>query len=287
MSCTILVFVKQVPDTKNVTGDAMKPDGTINRQALPAIFNPEDLNALELALQLKDRYGAKVVVATMGLPAAAGILRDSLFRGADETVLLTDRALGGSDTLATSFALRNFDLVLCGRQAIDGDTAQVGPQIAEKLGIPQISYVQEVQSLGDGKIRAKRAIEGGYEVLEAPLPALLTVVDANQPRPQNASRIIKYKKAKTPSEIAAAKGAPASDEEIAALSSKGLLIQEWNAAYCVPQDEFDRLGKAGSPTNVKHILSVVLTAGNFQEVAPTQDAIGNLVHELIEDHTLG
>ena len=141
MSCTILVFVKQVPDTKNVTGEAMKPDGTINRQALPAIFNPEDLNALELALQLKDRYGAKVIVATMGLPAAAGILRDSLFRGADETVLLTDRALGGSDTLATSFALSrlakkvgNFDLVMCGRQAIDGDTAQVGPQIAEKLG---------------------------------------------------------------------------------------------------------------------------------------------------------
>ena len=286
MSCTILVFVKQVPDTKNVTGDAMKPDGTINRQALPAIFNPEDLNALELALQLKDRYGAKVIVATMGLPAAAGILRDSLFRGADETVLLTDRALGGSDTLATSFALSrmakkigNFDLVLCGRQAIDGDTAQVG--------IPQISYVQEVQELGNGKIRAKRAIEGGYEVLEAPLPALLTVVDANQPRPQNASRIIKYKKAKTPSEIAAAKGAPASDEEIAALSAKGLLIQEWNAAYCVPQDEFNRLGKAGSPTNVKHILSVVLTAGNFQEVAPTPEAVGNLVHELIEDHTLG
>ena len=294
MSCTILVFVKQVPDTKNVTGDAMKPDGTINRQALPAIFNPEDLNALELALQLKDRYGAKVVVATMGLPAAAGILRDSLFRGADETVLLTDRALGGSDTLATSFALSrlakkigNFDLVLCGRQAIDGDTAQVGPQIAEKLGIPQISYVQEVQELGNGKIRAKRAIEGGYEVLEAPLPALLTVVDANQPRPQNASRIIKYKKAKTPSEIAAAKGAPATDDELAALSAKGLLIQEWNAAYCVPQEEFDRLGKAGSPTNVKHILSVVLTAGNFQEVAPTQEAVGNLVHELIEDHTLG
>ena len=136
-------------------------------------------------------------------------------------------------------------------------------------------------------VGAKRAIEGGYEVLEAPLPALLTVVDANQPRPQNASRIIKYKKAKTPSEVAAAKGAPASDEEIAALSAKGLLIQEWNAAYCVPQDEFDRLGKAGSPTNVKHILSVVLTAGNFQEVAPTQEAVGNLVHELIEDHTLG
>ena len=153
--------------------------------------------------------------------------------------------------------------------------------------IPQISYVQEVQELSDGKIRAKRAIEGGYEVLESPLPVLLTVVDANQPRPQNASRIIKYKKAKTPSEVAAAKGAPATDDELSALSAKGLLIQEWNAASCVPENEFGRLGKAGSPTNVKHILSVVLTAGNFQEVAPTQEAVGDLVHELIEDHTLG
>ena len=283
MSCTILVFVKQVPDTKNVTGDAMKPDGTIN--------------AVEAALAIKDKNpDCKVVVVSMGPFPAAGMLHECLAMGCDEAVLISGREFGGSDTFATSqiiaaginhIGVEEGDMVFCGRQAIDGDTAQVGPQIAEKLGIPQISYVQEVQDLGSGKIRAKRAIEGGYEVLEAPLPALLTVVDANQPRPQNASRIIKYKKAKTPSEIAAAKGAPASDEEIAALSTKGLLIQEWNAAYCVPQDEFNRLGKAGSPTNVKHILSVVLTAGNFQEVAPTPDAVGNLVHELIEDHTLG
>ena len=140
MSYTIIVFVKQVPDTQNISGDAMKPDGTVNRQALPAIFNPEDLNALELALQLKDRYGAKVVAATMGPPNAAEVLRDALCRGADEAVLLTDRAFAGADTLATSYALTccakaigNFDLILCGRQAIDGDTAQVGPQIAEKL----------------------------------------------------------------------------------------------------------------------------------------------------------
>ena len=177
MNHKIIVFVKQVPDTKNVTGQAMKPDGTINRAALPAIFNPEDLNALELALELKDRYQATVTVAAMGLPAAAAILRDSLCRGADEAVLLTDRALGGSDTLATSFALSRlaktiggYDLILCGRQAIDGDTAQVGPQIAEKLALPQISYVQEVQDYAEKTIRAKRAIEGGYEILEAPLP---------------------------------------------------------------------------------------------------------------------
>ena len=169
MSYKIIVFVKQVPDTKNVTGDAMKPDGTVNRAALPAIFNPEDLNALELALQLKDRFGAHVVVATMGPPNAAKILRDSLCMGADEAVLLTDRAFAGADTLATSYALSccakkigDFDLILCGRQAIDGDTAQVGPQIAEKLGIPQFSYVEDVISLEGKNIRAKRAIEGGY-----------------------------------------------------------------------------------------------------------------------------
>ena len=289
-----IVCVKQVPDTSGKV--AVNPDGTLNRASMPTISNPDDMNALEAALALKDATGCKVVVVSMGPPPAEGMLHEMLAMGADEAFLISGREFGGSDTFATSqiiaagiqaIGLDDDDVVFCGRQAIDGDTAQVGPQIAEKLGIPQISYVQEVQELGDGKIRAKRAIEGGYEVLEAPLPALLTVVDANQPRPQNASRIIKYKKAKTPSEIAAAKGAPATDEDIAALSAKGLLIQEWNAAYCVPQDEFNRLGKAGSPTNVKHILSVVLTAGNFQEVAPTPEAVGNLVHELIEDHTLG
>ena len=190
MSQTVLVFVKQVPDTQNISGDAMTPEGTVNRAALPAIFNPEDLNALELALQLKDRYGVKVVVATMGPPSASEVLRNSLFRGADEAILLTDRAFAGADTLATSFALSccakkvgNFDLILCGRQAIDGDTAQVGPQIAEKLKMPQIAYVEDVVELSDKKIVAKHAIEGGYEVLESPLPCLLTVIDANEPRP--------------------------------------------------------------------------------------------------------
>ena len=297
MRQTIIVFVKQVPDTKNVTGQAMKPDGTVNRQALPAIFNPEDLNALELALQLKDRYQAKVVVATMGPPSASEVLRDALFRGADEAVLLTDRAFAGSDTLATSFALSrcakkigNFDLILCGRQAIDGDTAQVGPQLAEKLSLPQISYVEEVLSFGDGKIRARRAIEGGYEILEAPTPALLTVVDANEPRPQNAARIMKYKKAKTKSELAASKastyvGGESVAEDLETKAAKGLLIQEWSAAD-VEADPM-RIGFAGSPTKVKQIQSVVLTAGDYKAVDATEAGVSNLIHELIEDHTLG
>ena len=289
MSYKIIVFVKQVPDTKNVTGEAMKPDGTINRAALPAIFNPEDLNALELALQLKDRYGAQVVAATMGLPKAADILRVALCMGADEAVLLTDRILGGADTLATSYALSccakkigNFDLILCGRQAIDGDTAQVGPQIAEKLKIPQFSYVEEVISLEGKTIRAKRAIEGGYEILEAPMPVLLTVIDANEPRPQNAARIMKFKKAKTLSEF---KAAGAAADLIDQSKKKGLVIQEWSAADVDADPK--RCGKAGSPTNVKQIMSVVLTAGDFKKIEPTEAGVGDLVRELIEDHTLG
>ncbi|OGV59149.1 MAG: electron transfer flavoprotein subunit beta [Lentisphaerae bacterium GWF2_52_8] len=298
MSYTIIVFVKQVPDTKNVTGQAMKPDGTVNRAALPAIFNPEDLNALELALQLKDRYGARVIVGTMGPPPATAILRDALYRGADEAILLTDRAFAGADTLATSYALSccvkklgHFDLILCGRQAIDGDTAQVGPQLAEKCHLPQVSYVEEVVSLDSKKIVAKRAIEGGYEVLECPLPALLTVVDANEPRPPAARRIMKCKKAKTRSELAKAHGyANYTDAEVLvteeeALKAKGLWIHEWTAAD-VGADP-NRIGLAGSPTKVKMIESVVLAGADFKKVEPSEEGIHKLIHELIEDHTLG
>ena len=288
MSYTIIVFVKQVPDTQNITGDAMKADGTVNRQALPAIFNPEDLNALELALQLKDRYQAKVTVATMGPPAAAEVLRDALCRGADNAVLLTDRAFAGADTLATSYALSKcagkigkFDLILCGRQAIDGDTAQVGPQIAEKLHLPQISYVEEVLELNEKTVKARRAIEGGYEILETPTPALFTVIDANEPRPKNAIRIMKYKKAKSKLDL----GADATAEDIEKLAAKDLLIQAWSATDVGAAPE--RIGFAGSPTKVKQIQSVVLTAGDYKAVEATDAGVTNLIHELIEDHTLG
>ena len=164
-----VVLVKQVPDTANVTGEAMKEDGTINRSALPAVFNPEDLNALEEALKLKDSHGARVTVVTMGPPAAVQVLRESLYRGADEVILLTDRAFAGADTLATSYALSlaveklgGADLVLCGRQAIDGDTAQVGPQTAEKLGYPQITCVSRIDALdGAGGRRSRLRHCGG------------------------------------------------------------------------------------------------------------------------------
>lgn len=297
MSYTVLVFVKQVPDTQNITGEAMKADGTVNRAALPAIFNPEDLNALELALQLKDRYGAKVVVGTMGPPAAADVLRDALFRGADEALLLTDRAFAGADTLATSYALScaakkvgKVDLILCGRQAIDGDTAQVGPQLAEKLKMPQICYVEEVLELAENKIVARRAIEGGYEILESPLPCLLTVIDANDPRPPAAKRIMKYKRAMTKSEINKKVSDPYTgnadaDAEIKALEAKGLIIAELTAE-AVNADPA-RIGMAGSPTKVKAIQSVVLAGGEAKKIEPTTEGINALIHELIADHTLG
>ena len=298
MSYTVLVFIKQVPDTQNISSDAMTPEGTVNRAALPAIFNPEDLNALELALQLKDRYGVRIVVATMGTPAAAEVLRQALYRGADETILITDRALAGADTLATSYTLSccakkigNVDLILCGRQAIDGDTAQVGPQIAEKLKMPQICYVEEVLEFGNGKIVAKRAIEGGYEVLESPLPALLTVIDANEPRPMNAKKIMKFKRACTASEVAKANAsadcqdAQSLEAKLQNLKNAGCLIKEYNAADIGAEPA--RIGFAGSPTKVKQIMNVVLTASEAKSVPATAEGINQLIHELISDHTLG
>ena len=297
MSYTIVVFVKQVPDTQNITGDAMKPDGTVNRAALPAIFNPEDLNALELGIQLKERYNAKLIVGTMGPPNAAEVLRASLFRGADEAILLTDRAFAGADTLATSYALSccakkigKIDLILCGRQAIDGDTAQVGPQLAEKLGLPQVSYVEEVEELSKKKVRARRAIEGGYEIVEAPIPALMTVVEANEPRPANAKNIMKYKKAMTRSELHKTYAGEYTDAEALAakeeeLMKKGLWIHEYSAADVGA--DVERIGLKGSPTKVKKIQSVVLTGADFKEIEPTEAGVNSLIHELIEDHTLG
>ena len=178
----IVVLAKQVPDTRNVGKDAMKADGTVNRAALPAIFNPEDLNALEQALRLKDKIeGTTVHILTMGPGRAAEVIREAMFRGADGGYLLSDRAFAGSDTLATSYALAcalrnlNADLLICGRQAIDGDTAQVGPQVAEKLGLPQVTYAEEILECTDSKMTIKRRLERGIEVVECPIPCVVTV----------------------------------------------------------------------------------------------------------------
>ena len=184
MKLSIVVLAKQVPDTRNVGLDAMTPEGTVNRSALPAIFNPEDLNALEQALRLKDQNpGTKVTVITMGPGRAAEVIREAMYRGADNGYLLTDRAFAGADTLATSYALSaaikqvapDADLIISGCQAIDGDTAQVGPQVAEKLNLNQITYIEEILSCQNGLIRVKRHIDGGVETVESALPCVLTV----------------------------------------------------------------------------------------------------------------
>ena len=297
MAYNIVVLIKQVPDTKRITGDAMRDDGTVNRSALPAVFNPEDLHALEAALKLKERYGGRVTVVTMGPPMACEVLRESLERGADGVVLITDRRAAASDTLATSYILSRavrklaerapVNLVVCGRQAIDGDTAQVPPQTAEKLGWPQVTYVERVEEVAGGRIRARRNTGTGTERVECPLPCLLTVTDqAPSPRPASAKRIMAVKKARSRAEIERETPDPAQARARAeALQARGLLITQWDLgdigadlAWC---------GRDGSPTWVKRIQSVVLKGSGFKKVEPTEEAMATMVHELIEDHTIG
>ncbi len=182
----VIVCIKQVPDTKG--GVEFNPDGTLNRAAMLAIMNPDDKAGLEAALRLKDEYGAEVTVLTMGLPKAAAVLREAIAMGADKGILVTDRVLGGADTWATSTtiagAIRNldYDIIITGRQAIDGDTAQVGPQIAEHLGIPVISYAEDIKLDGDAVI-VQRQYEDRYHIIKAQTPCLITALsELNEPR---------------------------------------------------------------------------------------------------------
>ena len=290
-----VVLVKQVPDTKRITGQAMNEDGTVNRAALPAIFNPEDLNALELALDIKDRFGGTVTVMAMGLPAAADVLRAGLYRGADEAILVTDRRCAASDTLATSYILScgvkklNPDIVLCGRQAIDGDTAQVGPQIAEKLDLPQVTYVEDLVSLDGKTMIAKRNLGNGWQEVKSELPVLLTVLDtANEPRVPRARQLMRCKTAKCRLEVeAAAKEDPSIDVDAVCkeLEDKGLLIKQWDLDFL--EADMQWCGRDGSPTKVHRIQSVVLAAKDTKDVEPTQAGVESMVHELIVDHTIG
>ncbi len=299
MSYNCVVLAKQVPDTQRITGQVMNDDGTVNRAALPAIFNPEDLNALEMALQIKDRFGGRVTVITMGLPAAANVLRDALYRGADDAILVTDPRCAASDTLATSYILSctvkklDYDIVLCGRQAIDGDTAQVGPQLAEKLGITQITYVEALEGLEENVITARRNIGNGWQLVRARLPVLLTVTgEANEPRVAVARKMMRYKNARTRAEIGQAFKAahPAADdatlkkliqEQADDLEQRGLLIKQWDLDYLGA--DMTWCGRSGSPTKVHRIQSVVLAAKASKDVAATDDGIAGMVHELIQD----
>jgi electron transfer flavoprotein beta subunit len=298
-----VVCVKQVPDTKNLSGTAMKDDGTVNRAALPAVFNPEDLNALETALEVRDAHGGTVTAVTMGLAKAADVLRQALYLGADRAVLVTDRRAAGSDTLATGYILARAvrriepDLVLCGRQAIDGDTAQVGPQIAEQLQYTLVTYLDRLISLDGRRLRARRDIGHGHMIVDAPLPALITVVDtANEPRPPSARRMMKYKRAQVRAEVEAgvkklmpdaddAARATEIDKRCGDLADRGLLIDQWDLDDVGAQ--LDHCGLAGSPTKVHRVQSIVLAGREHKRIEPTNAGIHTLIDELIEDHTIG
>lgn len=286
----IIVLAKQVPDTRNVGKDAMKADGTVNRAALPAIFNPEDLNALEQALQIKDNFpGSTITLLTMGPGRAAEIIREGLFRGADDGILLTDRAFAGSDTLATSYAIAqtlkkhgNYDIIIAGRQAIDGDTAQVGPQVAEKLGIPQITYAEEIQAIEKGKVTVKRRLERGVEVVKCPMPLVVTVnSSAPDCRARNAKLIMKYKHAKTISEMQ-----EANDDYLHLYSDRPYLtIKEWTVQNI--EVDMNELGLTGSPTKVKKVENVVLQSKGAKVITSSDEDMDQLMRELIESHTIG
>jgi electron transfer flavoprotein beta subunit len=292
-----VVLVKQVPDTHNVTGEVMTKDGTMNRGALSAIFNPEDLNALEMALEIKERTGGTVTVVTMGPPKAANILRDSLFRGADKVILLTDRKFAGADTLATSYVLKcaieklgSYDLVLAGRQAIDGDTAQVGPQTAEKLGIPQITYAEQIIEITSTHITAQRALDAGSEIVRCKMPVLLTVVgSANTPRPANVRRQMERKLAAVPSEYAALRARWPdfeSDEALDAyLIKNDLKIPVWSAEDIGATE--GSIGLAGSPTQVHKINFVVLESTESKTIPANAEGIAAMIAELVHEYIVG
>ena len=301
MSLKIIVLAKQVPDTRNVGKDAMKEDGTINRAALPAIFNPEDLNALEQALRLKDAYpGTTVTLLTMGPGRAAEIIREGLYRGADGGYLLTDRAFAGADTLATSYALAtaikkigDYDIIIGGRQAIDGDTAQVGPQVAEKLGLTQVTYAEEILNVDEKNrsITVKRHIDGGVETVEGPLPIVITVNGSAAPcRPRNAKLVMKYKRA-----LGAQEKAPAPachPEGVSALPYPELYekrpylnIPDWSVADV--NGDLAQCGLSGSPTKVKAIQNIVFQAKESKTLTGSDKDVEDLIVELLANHTIG
>ncbi len=289
MKLKIVVLAKQVPDTRNVGKDAMTEQGTVNRAALPAIFNPEDLNALEQALRIKEQNpGSTVGVLTMGPPRAAEIIRQGLFRGADTGWLLTDRLFAGADTLATSYALAtaikkigHVDLVIGGRQAIDGDTAQVGPQVAQKLGLNQVTYAEEILKIEEGKATIRRLIDGGVETVEAPLPVVVTVNGSAAPcRPCHAKLVMKYKYATCPMER---KG----DEAWTELYEQRpyLTLNQWSVADV--DGDPAQCGLSGSPTKVKSVQNIVFQAKESKTLTSSEEDVKALMKELIEEKIIG
>ncbi|MBP3254091.1 MAG: electron transfer flavoprotein subunit beta/FixA family protein [Bacteroidales bacterium] len=258
----IVVCIKQVPDTTEVKIDPKT--GTLIREGVPSIMNPDDKGGLELALQLKDKFNAKVTVITMGLPQAEAILRESLAMGADRAILLTDRRLGGADTLATSYALAGalkelgYDLVITGRQAIDGDTAQVGPEIAEHLDIPQVTYLEDCQFDGNKTLTIKKQLEDGYQTVQVDMPCLVSVLASSyKPRYMSVKGIVNCFK-----------------QEIETWTVDDIKVEE------------EKLGKKGSPTNVKKSFAKGLKAkGEVFETEP-EEAVNIIINKLKEKHII-
>ncbi len=254
----IVVCIKQVPDTTEVRIDPVK--GTIIREGVPSIMNPDDKGGVELALRLKDQYGAKVTVITMGPPQADAILREAFAMGVDEAIHLSDRRFAGADTLATSNALAGairtlpYDIVITGRQAIDGDTAQVGPQIAEHLNIPQVSYVESLEYDGKSLLKVRKATEEGFQIVELPMPCLLTsVVPVKETRYMTVGGIVEaYNKD----------------------------VNIWNADNIEVDEE--KLGMKGSPTKVfKSFSKGAKAAGEQHELTP-EEAVDLIIAKLQE-----
>jgi len=291
-----IVMVKQVPDTANISGKVMRDDGTVNRSKLPAIFNYEDKIALEFALKVKEKFGGKVTAITMGPQRASDILRECLYMGADEVYLISDRKFAGADTLATSYVLSeaikqigNYHFIFAGRQAIDGDTAQVGPQTAEKLGIPQITFSEEIIDITEDSVTIKKKIDGGFEILKSKLPVLVTVLkDAAQPRPFSAKRVMAYKNAKSLMDLEKLTEGNSLlyiDKLMHEYKEKKLFINT------LTMDDLklnvDRCGLKGSPTKVHKVESVVLAGNSHNRIEPTSAGLGNLIDQLTQDHIFG
>ena len=275
MALKIVVLAKQVPDTRNVGKDAMTAEGTVNRAALPAIFNPEDLNALEQALRLKEQNpGSTVGILTMGPPRAGEIIRQGLYRGADT---------GTSYALATAIKkIGDVDIVIGGRQAIDGDTAQVGPQVAQKLGLNQVTYAEEVLSVKDGKATIKRVIDGGVETVEAPLPVVITVNGSAAPcRPQNAKLVMKYKRATCPME----RPAEGTAYDYLYDERPELTLNQWSVADV--DGDVMQCGLNGSPTKVKAIKNIVFQAKESKTLTASDADIEGMIKELLEEKIIG
>ena len=264
----IIVCVKQVPDTSGKV--AVNPDGTLNRASMAAITNPDDLNAVEAALVLKEQTGAEVVVVSMGPPPAEGMLREIIARGVDRAVLISGREFGGSDTYATSqiiaaainkIGLDEDDVVFCGRQAIDGDTAQVGPQIAEKLHLPQVTYVADIKVEGKDVV-VKRMLEDGYMTLKVQTPCLLTCIkELNTPRYMSVGGIMEC-------------------------YSKPLAVYDYEALKNDPLIDVDTIGLKGSPTNVYKSFSPPVKGAGMMLEGEGKETVDQLVSILDAKHII-